>query len=100
MIDTINLISLAIAVIAVIYLIYVITTQTAKGLRTGFLLLAVGIFISVAIHSLFETLERLELIGTGLLIQIMPVLVLIGSLLILAGAYTLYTTFKNVNKGE
>lgn len=98
MIDFINLISLAIAVIAVIYLIYVITIQTAKGLRTGFLLLAVGIFISVAMHSLFETLERLELIGTGPLIQIMPVLVLIGSLLILAGAYTLYMTFKNIKK--
>ena len=100
MVEIISIISSIISVIAVIYLIYIITTQTAKGLRTGFLLLAAGILISVVAHSLSETLERCGVIDTGLLIQIMPILVLIGSLVILGGAYTLYITFKNVKKGS
>jgi hypothetical protein len=86
------------SIVAVVYLFYIITTQTAKGLRTGFLLLAVGILVGVIIHSLAELLERLGFLSSDLLIQIMPILILIGSLLILAGTYTLYKTFKQVSK--
>ena len=100
MVEIISIVSSIISIIAVIYLVYIITTQTAKGLRTGFLLLAAGIFVSVVAHSLSETLESCGVIGTGLLIQIMPILVLLGSLLILAGAYVLYTTFKKVKERE
>lgn len=96
-ITIINAFSSIISVIAVIYLLYIITTQTAKGLRTGFLLLAVGILISVAANSFSATLERCGVVSTGLLIQIMPILVLIGSLLVLGGAYILYKTFREVS---
>ena len=98
MVEIISIVSTIISIIAVVYLVYIITTQTAKGLRTGFLLLAVGILISVVAHSLAELLERLGFLSSDLLIQIMPILVLTGSLVILGGAYTLYITFKNVKK--
>lgn len=100
MLEIISIISSIISVIAVIYLIYIIATQTAKGLRTGFLLLAIGIMVAVVIHSLAELLERQGFLSSDLLIQIMPILVLTGSLVILGGAYTLYITFKNVKKGS
>ncbi len=97
MVEIVNIFSLIMSIIAVVYLIYIITTQTAKGLRTGFLLLALGILVGVVIHSLAESLERLGFLSNELLIQIMPVFVLLGSVLILAGSYILYNTFKEVS---
>jgi EamA domain-containing membrane protein RarD len=99
MVEVINIFSLIMSIIAVVYLLYITTTQTAKGLRTGFLLLAFGILVAVVFHSLAEALERLGFLSNDLLSQIMPILVLLGSFLILAGAYTLYKTFKKVSGG-
>lgn len=97
MVEIINIVSLGISVIAAIYLLYIIITQTIKGLRMGFLLLAIGIVVGVVGHSLFGTLESCEVVSTGLLIRITPIFVLLGSFLILAGSYLLYRTFKKVS---
>lgn len=98
MVEIINILSSVISFIAVVYLMYVITTQTARGLRTGFLLMAIGILVGIAIHSLAEALQSLGFFGVELLIQIMPVLILLGSLSILAGAFVLFKTFQTVSE--
>ena len=71
----INVFSLIIAIIAVVYLLH-ITAKTAKGLHTGFLLLALGILIGLAIHSLAEALKGFGFLGAYSFTKIMPVLIL------------------------
>lgn len=93
----INVFSLILSIVAVVYLIY-ITAKTAKGLRTGFLLLTLSILIGLAIHSLAEALERFGFLSMDLLAKIMPTLVLLGSFLALTGTYILYKTLKKVSE--
>ena len=100
MVEIISILSSVISFIAVFYLMYIITTQTAKGLRTGFFLMAIGILVGIAIHSLAESFQSLGFLGVELLIQIMPVLILIGSLLILAGVFVLFKTFQTVSENQ
>ena len=90
----INLAAGVAAIVASTYLFYIVA-HTAKGLKIGFLWMAVGIFIGLTLHSLAEFAESVGIVDVELLVKIMPSLVLIGSLMVLAGTVILYKTIRS-----
>lgn len=94
-----NGLAFVIAVVASIYLFF-IAGSTVKDLRKGFFLLAIGVFISTGIHSFVELMESLELISTQLLVIVMPILVFIGSSILLIGTITIYKVINSVKSGK
>jgi len=65
--------------------------------RKAFSLLAIGVLISIGFHSIAEFLETEAYISSGLLLEIMPMLVVLGSLFIIAGAFLLYDLVRGSN---
>ena len=96
MLYILNLLAAIVAIAASVYLFY-ISSKTAKGLKTGFVWLAIGVSVGLAIHSSAEFLESAKIIDVELLVKIMPPLVLLGSLMILTGSIILYRTIKSVS---
>ena len=87
--EYINILSAILTLVAAIYFV-VVANRCNEKLRKSFLFLAVGIFIALAVHSSIEALEAFGLINPLLLLQIMPILVLTGSILLIIGTYYLY----------
>ncbi len=56
-----------------------------KLLRRGMLLISSGLLIGIMVHSIVELLESLNLMSFDFLVVLMPILVSVGSLLIIAG---------------
>ncbi|MEK6538260.1 MAG: PAS domain S-box protein, partial [Nitrospirota bacterium] len=56
-----------------------------KLLRRGMLLISSGLLIGIMVHSIVELLESLNLMSFDFLVMLMPVLVSVGSLLIITG---------------
>lgn len=96
MMYVINLLAALVAIVASIYLFY-ISCKTAKGLKTGFIWMGLGVSIGLSIHSSAEFLESARIIDVELLVKIMPPFVLIGSLMILTGSMILYRTIMSVS---
>ncbi len=96
--EIINTLSTIIALISVIYL-FITASKCSKGLRFSMILIGLGVFIALGLHSLSEALETFGYLETRILLQIMPILVLIGSLILIWGTYKLYQTINLANKG-
>lgn len=89
MIELLNVIAAILALTASGYL-FVLAFKAVGELRTGLLLMAFGVVVAMGIHSIAELLEVYQLIRIEVLTKIMPVLVTLGSLLLLVGVYFLY----------
>ena len=87
------------AIVATVYL-FLIVKETAGGLRKGFLLLAVGVLISLGIHSFAEFLEAYGFLDIEVLLSIMPVFVFVGTCFLISGVYFLYTTLRETWRGK
>ena len=92
-----NLLAFVVAVIATGYLFFVVS-KTAKELKKGFLFLALGVLISLSIHSFAEFLESIGLMNVKILGNVMPSLVLVGSVLLLIGSIQIYRVIKLVGR--
>lgn len=88
-----NILSAILATIATVYL-FITANKCSKELKTGFMLSAVGILIALAIHSFAEFLEAFGYISIETLSTIMPILVLIGSVILIIGIYKLYNVIN------
>ena len=97
MIEIINLVSAVIAVIAIAYL-FVTASKCSKGLKTSLILLGSGVFIALAVHSFIEALEAFGYLELESLLKIMPVLVFVGSILLIIGTYKLHQVISNVQE--
>lgn len=89
MIELLNIIAAVFALAASGYL-FVLASKAAGELKNSLLLIASGIVVALGIHSVAELLEAYQLIEIELLVKTMPVLVSLGSLLLLGGVYLLY----------
>ncbi len=98
MIEYLNIASFVVAVIATGYL-FLTASRCNKGLKTGFVLSGIGVAIGLGVHSLAEALEAFKVIDTNLLTTIMPALVFVGSILLIAGVYKLYTAIRSAGGG-
>ncbi len=80
------------SVIASIILVlsYYKVAKKSITLSKGFVKIALGLFIAIFLHSLSELLELLGFIDVESLMIIMPILVIIGGLLIIIGAFEIY----------
>ena len=96
-IELINILSTILAGIAAVYL-FVTSNKCDKNLRKGLMFVAFGALIAVAIHSFVEALEAYGYLTTEALHTIMPILVLIGSILLVAGTYILYNVVTSVSQ--
>src|SRR3989338_6994831 len=92
-----NFSAFVVTAIAAGYLFFVVS-RTAKELKKGFLFLALGVFISLSIHSFAEFLESVGLMNVKILVNVMPPLVLVGSVLLLIGSIQIYRVIKLVGK--
>jgi len=93
-----NLSAFVVTAIATGYLFFIVS-KTAKELKKGFLFLALGILISVSIHSFGEFLESFGIINTESLLLLMPLMVLIGSILILIGSVVIFNVITQIQGG-
>lgn len=64
-----------------------------ESLRKGFLFISLGYVISVLIHSVAEYLESVDLLSHGVLIDIMPLMISFGSLMIIWGILVVNKSF-------
>ncbi|MBT5740062.1 hypothetical protein HOI26_03080 [Candidatus Woesearchaeota archaeon] len=96
MIEILNLLSAISAIASTVYL-FIVANKCAKGLHTSAVLLATGVLVSVALHSLAEFLEAYGFLSENILFNVMPILVLIGSIILLIGTYYFFRVIKGVN---
>ena len=80
-----NIISTIIALITSIYL-GIVARKCVGKLKRSAHFLSMGILIALAIHAAVEALESFDIIPLGTLLQIMPILVMIGSIFLIIGA--------------
>jgi HAMP domain-containing protein len=92
-----NLIAAAVAMLTI--LLMVILAFRTKMLRKGVLLITTGIFFAVGVHAILELLEALGFLEVEQLLYVMPVLVSVGSFMILGGIfYMMRNSTKHVNQ--
>jgi len=96
-VEVINILSAILAIGATIYL-FVTANKTEKGLKGGLRLIGVGTLIALALHSISEALEIYGYITAEILQTIMPILVLIGSVLLIIGTYKIYQVINVASK--
>ena len=84
----INLIAMIITLTITGMIVYL--SFKTKIMQTNLLLLALGIFISIGIHSVIEFLEAINLLSIGVLIILMPILVVIGTIILLIATLRIY----------
>ncbi len=93
----INSIAFVVSAIAPVYL-YLISLKFRDGLKNGFIFLAIGVFLALVIHSFLELLEMAGYLHTETLLVLMPVFVSIGSIMIIYGAYLIYSSITHIKK--
>ena len=86
------------ATIATEYL-FLVANKTEKELKKEFLFLALGVLLSLNIHSFREFLESIGVISIEFLVLLMHVLVLIGNILILIGSITIFNIIQQIRRG-
>jgi hypothetical protein len=98
--NILNIIAMNVSIIAGLFL-FALAIKT-KLLKKGLFLLTFGIFIGLVLHSAFEFLESIEMIKVEFLIEVMPIFVSFGSILILLGGleilYNVMTPIKEIIK--
>jgi uncharacterized membrane protein YjjP (DUF1212 family) len=93
MLEYLNILSSIIAFIAAGYL-FITSKRLDKELKTATVLMATGVLIAAAIHSLAEVLEAFNYLDTKTLSTIMPILILIGSIFLILGTNKLHNIIK------
>lgn len=101
-IDTIiHLIAAVLAFATSIYLL-ALARKSLNGLRRGFMLIGLGVLIALAIHSSTEFFRQIGYLNIQQYTMIESILIITGSILLLAGVYILYHVIKQVaeKKGD
>ena len=97
----INLIAAILAFATSIYLL-ALARKSLNGLRRGFMLTGLGVLIALAIHSSAELVREIGYLSQEQYAVIESILIITGSIFLLAGTYVLYQTIKQVaeKKGD
>lgn len=94
--EIINLIAAILAIVIVIYL-YVMSGKFTRALRKGFMLISTGVLVAIGVHAIVEFMEAYNiLLDMSVLHWLMPVLVMVGSSIILYGVHMVYKTLQSV----
>jgi Na+/serine symporter len=97
MIELLNIISAILAMVATVYL-FRLSKYTAGELKKAYLFSALGIFLALTVHSLAEFFEIFGIIGIETLRLIMPILVLLGSSLLIIGTYYQFKLARDLKR--
>src|SRR3989344_1473289 len=82
---------------SVIVLMIILIMRT-KLLRRGLTFISVGFGVAVFLHLLADSLELAGYLGKGTLMDIMPIFIAVGSILIFIGCYNLLKITRPINK--
>ncbi len=80
---SIHILAVIVSIASSVYL--VVLGSRIKLMRLGLIMCAAGIFIGLGLHALAEFFEASKLLSVNVLLEIMPILVSLGAILILAG---------------
>ncbi|MCK5630625.1 MAG: hypothetical protein KAI26_08445 [Nanoarchaeota archaeon] len=84
-------------VLASAVMLFMLSSILARGLKTGIILLAFGLFIYGIISEAMEIAEKFLSLGIGLYAQITAI---IGSIIFLMGCFYLYRTVNQVRQKQ